>query len=569
MKKITLGTPEKLVPSKFSKSFHYVEREIRYNTENIRSQCTARGFLITLPLHEDEQIYGLGLQLKSFNHRGKKLTLRVNSDPVAATGDSHAPVPFFVSTKGYGVYVDTARFAEFYLGSSKPLESIQKSGTADIATTEEALYKTRTEKETHISVFIPAAKGADLYIMEGETITDVVAQYNLLSGGGPEVPEWALSPLYRCYAKSNRDDVLSIAKYFKSSKIPVKTIGLEPGWQTKAYSCSFVWDSARFPEHKTMLSALLNMGFHINLWEHAFTNPDAPFFEKIKAYSGNYATFNGCVPDFATKEAVDIFSEYHEKLVDEGVDGFKLDECDSSDYTGSWSFPNHAEFPSGLDGEQYHALFGTLYMQAILKALKGRPILSEVRNVGALAAPYPFVLYSDLYDHADFVRGCCTAGFSGLLWTPEVRKVASRTKEEFMRRLWTNVFSVQCLINGWNCEKIPWQELDCEKEVKAALIEREKLVPILKRAFDRYKTEGVPPMRALVSDYTNDPETYNIDNEYLLGDCLLVAPIIYGNQKRSVYLPKGDFRDYFTKEPVKSGWFEVETDTIPVYEKLD
>ncbi len=63
MKKITLGTPEKLVPSKFSKSFRYVERKIRYNTKNIRSQCTSRGFLITLPLNEDGQIYGLGLQL--------------------------------------------------------------------------------------------------------------------------------------------------------------------------------------------------------------------------------------------------------------------------------------------------------------------------------------------------------------------------------------------------------------------------------------------------------------------------------------------------------------------------
>ena len=74
-------------------------------------------------------------------------------------------------------------------------------------------------------------------------------------------------------------------------------------------------------------------------------------------------------------------------------------------------------------------------------------------------------------------------------------------------------------------------------------------------------------MRALVSDYTSDPETYNIDDEYLLCDNLLVAPIIVGKTEREVYLPEGNWRDYFTKNPVKSGKFTVRTDSIPVYEK--
>ena len=76
------------------------------------------------------------------------------------------------------------------------------------------------------------------------------------------------------------------------------------------------------------------------------------------------------------------------KLIDNGVDGFKLDECDGSDLTGGWSFPNMSKFPSGLDGEQYHSLFGILYMQTLLEALGGIPTLSEVRNAGALAASY-------------------------------------------------------------------------------------------------------------------------------------------------------------------------------------
>jgi len=271
------------------------------------------------------------------------------------------------------------------------------------------------------------------------------------------------------------------------------------------------------------------------------------------------------VPDFATSNARKIFADHQKKLVNIGVDGFKLDECDGSDLTGGWSFPNMSQFPSGLDGEQYHSLFGTLYMQTILEALDGKPTLSEVRNAGALAASYPFVLYSDLYDHADFVRGCCTAGFGGLLWTPEVRD--AKSAEEFIRRLQTTVFSPQCLINAWYCPDIPWKDFDCSIQVKQLLEIRNQLIPQLMLAFKKYKSCGIPPMRAVVSDYSFDPETYNIDNEYLLCENLLVAPILVGQNEREVYLPAGNWRDYFTKEPVASGRFKVSTNSIPVYEK--
>ena len=191
-----------------------------------------------------------------------------------------------------------------------------------------------------------------------------------------------------------------------------------------------------------------------------------------------------------------------------------------------------------------------------------------MRNAGALAAPYPFVLYSDLYDHEDFVRGNATAGFSGLLWTPEVRDTQSGTKEEFLRRLQANVFSVQCLINAWYCEEAPWLAFDCEDEVRHWLSVREGLVPMLKEAFDRYQKEGVPPVRALVFEYSNDAETYRLDDEYLFCADLLVAPIIAGKEEREVYLPEGKWVDYFTGEAVPCGKFTVKTDGIPVYRRV-
>lgn len=202
-------------------------------------------------------------------------------------------------------------------------------------------------------------------------------------------------------------------------------------------------------------------------------------------------------------------------------------------------------------------------MQAIMQVTT--ETLSEVRNAGALAASYPFVLYSDLYDHKDFVRGLTTAGFSGLLWTPEVRH--AENKEEFLRRLQSTVFSPQCVINGWYCEEVPWLNLSCEEEVRFLLQERVKLIPRLKKAFEGYKATGVPPIRALVSDYSKDEETYTIDDEYLLGDDLLVAPILYRQTERKVYLPQGEWVDYWTGLPVESGWFETSTANIPVFIK--
>lgn len=566
MKKLTFGSPEELVPSKFCKGFNFKESDVKYDISAIQFYNTKRGCCLRLPIKSDEQIYGLGLQLKAFNLRGRKFTVRPNADPKAPNGDSHAPAPFFVSTAGYGIYVDTARYAEFHFGATL-LENNKNATYSDatIGVNTDQLYSAKNFEGGTISIQIPVAEGVDIYIIEGENITDVVAQYNMLSGGGCDVPNWALECLYRCYTGYSQDKVVELAEHFKNDDFKVGTIGLEPGWQTRTYSCSYVWSDERYPNPEDMIKSLKALGFHVNLWEHAFVHPSSPVYEKIKDYSGDYLVWQGCVPDFALDKTQEIFADYQKGLVDMGVDGFKLDECDGSDLTGGWSFPNMSQFPSGLDGEQYHSLFGTLYMQTMLRALCGTPILSEVRNAGALAASYPFVLYSDLYDHADFVRGCCTAGFSGLLWTPEVRD--AKTKEEFIRRLQTTVFSPQCLINAWYCPDIPWKDLDCAAEVKELLEVRNQLVPKLKQAFENYKKTGVPPMRALVSDYTSDPETHNIDNEYLLCDNLLVAPILVGQHEREVYLPHGNWRDYFTKEPVRSGKFTVSTNSIPVYEK--
>lgn len=566
MKKITFGTPEKIVPSKFCKGLNYKETDIKYDINNFKFKETARGCLLEFPLEFGEEVFGFGLQLKGFNHKNHKLQLRANSDPVANTGDSHAPVPFFVTNKGYGMYFDTARYIEVCCGYGKNKSRKPVENNTIIASAEDLYKKCGLRETTVMSVEIPVAKGIDVYIFEGENILDVVSQYNLFSGGGCDVPEWGLGVLYRAYAKNTGDQVIELAKYFRDNDIPVDIMGLEPGWQSSSYSCSYVWDKERYPNYKEVIKYLKDNGFHINLWEHAFINATSPIYKDMHDYSGDYEVWQGLIPDFALDKAQEIFARYHkEYLVDMGIDGFKLDECDNSDFVHDWSFPNCTEFPSGMDGEQYHQMFGTLYMQTILKALGDTKTLSEVRNAGALCASYPFVLYSDLYDHKDFIRGVVNSGFSGILWTPELRD--AKSKKDLIRRLQTTVFSVQCLINAWYCPEVPWKQFDCEDEVRELLKVRKSLVPMLKKAFEEYKETGKPPVRALVADYTDDSETYSIDNEYIFCDKLIVAPLTAESDERKVYLPEGEWIDYWTKDKVNSGWFTVNTQNIPVYEK--
>lgn len=88
-----------------------------------------------------------------------------------------------------------------------------------------------------------------------------------------------------------------------------------------------------------MLKKLTGQGFHVNLWEHAFVNPASPVHDSLVPYSGDYLVWNGLVPDFSLDEASDIFAGYHKELCDEGITGFKHDECDGSDFTGRLVIP--------------------------------------------------------------------------------------------------------------------------------------------------------------------------------------------------------------------------------------
>ena len=572
--RLTFGTPEPDTPSRqcYVKPPRHEalaampEAEFPFGAEQIRFHTGARGCRLELPLSSEEDVYGLGLNLKRLCHSGKKRTLRVNSDPATDTGDSHAPCPVYFSTTGYGVLVDTARYASFYCGGNELLDAGRKQEQdGKIRLTEAELYAAGERSSAPMVIDIPAAQGVDLYLFAGPTLLDAVRRYVLYSGGGALPPEWGLGCHYRACGTFNGEQVLSLAKELRDKHIPCDILGLEPGWHSRAYSCSYVWSRERFPEPEKLLENLRENHFRVNLWEHAFVHPEAPFHGELKPYSGDFKVWNGLVPDFTLPEARKAFGDYHaEQLTKRGVSCFKLDECDNSDFISSpWSFPECSNFPSGHDGETMHSMFGCLYMEVIDRACRKAGIRSYglVRNAHAFAAPLPFVLYSDLYDHAEFIRGVTTCGFSGLLWTPEFRHAAS--PEDYIRRLQAMVLSPQMLLNIWMMPNPPWRQLVRERNVKnefyppeeqmrletltrEALELRMRFLPYLYAAFAAYHFEGTPPCRALAMDYPEDEHLREVDYAWLAGDRLLVVPFRAGMTELTMPLPPGVWRDFRT-----------------------
>ncbi|GHV53055.1 glycosyl hydrolase family 31 [Spirochaetia bacterium] len=592
----TFGAAENASPVRFFGKYDAAALEdggalLPFKHEHITWRLTQRGCVIELPMKNDEDFYGFGLQFHSINHRGRRRFMKVNSDPVTDTGESHAPVPFYVSSAGYGVLVDTFRYVTFFLGTNGAKGSsknIAKPVKVHEEFSEQALYALKQARnERRVLIETPNCKGVDLYFFEGPSMLDAVRRYNLFSGGGCLPPLWGLGNWYRAYGGSDQQHVLKMAEDFRRDSIPVDVIGLEPGWHSHSYSCTYAWNKSLFPEPDALLGTLKQQNYHVNLWEHVFVHPLSELYGQLESSAGDYEVWGGLVPDLADKKAGDIFSEFHGKnFIDHGVSGFKADECDNSDFNKSnWSFPDLSSFPSGLDGEQMHSALGMLYQRTIEKAFRDRGLrtLGQVRSSWALAAGSPFVLYSDLYDHRQFIRALVNSGFSGLLWSPEVR--SCKDTEDFIRRLQSVVFSPQSLLNCWRIPNPPWYQVDIEKNlagermdesgeitaIAASLLKlRMKLLPYLYTAFRRYHTEGLPPVRALVLDYPKDGRTHSIDDQYILGDSLLVAPVFWGQNSRTVFLPEGDWYDFWTHEKINGGRaisYDAPLDRIPVFIK--
>ncbi|WP_276504605.1 glycoside hydrolase family 31 protein [Terrimonas pollutisoli] len=539
--------------------------------------------LLRFPLEKEEQLYGFGLNFQTVHQRGKILQLHMDHYGGKDNGRTHAPVPFYVSSKGYGVFINSARYINVYAGSGVRKDSknppVEKDRNTDKS------WSSRPYSDA-VEIVVPAA-GTEVYVFAGPTTLDAVRRFNLLNGGGVLPPRWGLGFTQRVKSLFTADEVEKEANDFAEKGYPLDFIGLEPGWQSKAYPGTFEWDKNRYPEPAAFVKKMMDKNIRLNLWINPYVSKQASFYKSITPYTGSHTVWVGEVPDLTIAEARNIFfGQLQKDQVDIGISGYKIDEVDGYDY---YLWPDAATFPSGISAEQMRQTYGVLAMRysAEMYHQRNQRTYGLVRASNAGAVSFPYVVYNDYYNHEDFITALINSGYAGVLWTPEAR--ASKTAEEWLRRFQTVIFSPMAMINAWSSGTKPWSYPEVADQIKELALLRMQMMPYWYTEFAKYHFEGTPPFRGMSLETGFKQEvrkeagsdnleenpyaeatSKEIKDQYMAGEYLLVAPVFTGQTTRKVVLPKGKWYDFYTG--VYAGDGEVITVTpglnkIPVYVK--
>lgn len=540
---------------------------------------------LSIPLQKREQLYGFGLNFQTVHQRGKILNLHVDHYGGKDNGRTHAPVPFYLSSLGYGVFINSARYLTVYAGSGARKDSPNAPEVKDRNT--DKSWSSRPYSDA-VSILVPA-EGAEIYLFAGPTPMDVVRRYNLLCGGGNLPPRWGLGFTQRTQKLYTDSQVEAEADEFERRGFPLDYIGLEPGWQSRAYPCTFEWDKKRYPAPAAFVDKMLAKGVRINLWTNPYVSPESDVYKAMYPVSGSHTVWCGIVPDLADTEARRLWMDKLDREhVGIGVSGYKIDEVDGSDF---YMWPDVATFPSGVSSEQMRQTYG-LWVQrttAELYRKRNQRTYGLVRGSNAGGNSFPYVIYNDYYSHQDFITALINSGFSGVLWTPEVR--GSKSAEEWLRRFQSVVFSPMAMINAWASGTKPWSFPEVEAQIKEYSLLRMQMMPYWYTEFARYRFDGIPPFRAMNLEPGFNPEqamsteiksanlednpyleaiSKEIKDQYMAGEYLLVAPMFKGDTERTVMLPQGDWYDFYTGALVGNGeriTVKPGLDRIPVFVK--
>jgi len=571
--KITVGNPDKVnllseldVCPDWNAIDDIDAASLPIDTSEIKMTVVDGRTYVRFPLAEDERIFGLGLNFKTVEQQGRVMRLHVDHYGGSDNGRTHAPVPFFVSDRGYGALINSARYIDAWIGTGVRVDSKNPPEARDRNTDPEWSAKPFSD---NIEFLIPA-DGVEIILFSGKTMLDVVRRYNLYNGGGCLPPKWGLGFWHRVPSLFSDRQVLDEISEFDSNGFPLNVVGLEPGWMSRSYPCTYEWDGGRFPDPGRFVGNLDSLGIKVNVWINPYVSPDGELYDKVKPYSGSHTVWCGLVPDYTMPETKALVAGHLKKhQLDYGVSGYKMDENDGYD---SWLWPDVATFPSGISAEQMRQIYGSVMQSVTTKMYADMNLRTYglVRASNAGTSSFPYVLYNDYYNHRDFITALINSSFVGVLWTPEVR--SARDSEEWIRRMQTVCFAPLAMLNAWADGTKPWSFEDVADEVNDVAWLRIQLIPYIYTAFADYAFKGIPPVRAmnlengfsqtsvvdsLRFDATDNPYALavkrEIKDQFMLGESILVAPMFAGERERKVTLPSGRWYDFYTGDYVGCG----------------
>lgn len=504
-------------------------------------------------LSHGESIYGLGEHFGPVNKVGETLRLWINEGVGNSTGRVYKTAPFYVSTRGYGVFFNHTHPVTFWVGS---------------------------KEKSKIQVAVEE-KSLDYYVFSGE-ISEILDRYTELTGRSTVPPKYSFGTWISRMSYLSQEEVLSVAKKLREKKFPADVIHMDVSWFRKDWRCDWEFDSERFPDHKLMCRKLHDNGFRFSLWQQPYViKGTAPWKEarRKKLLAKSRVPFSFCGQfeaepiDFTKPEAVSWYkNRLLRPLLEAGVDVIKTD-------FGEGIHPS-TEFSAG-NGHALHNVYPLLYNRAafeIAQEIHGEDnAMVWGRSAYAGSQRYPVQWSGD--NAATFgsmqasLRGGLSYGLSGFtFWSQDTGGFVGEPTDELMIR-WTQLSIFQSHLRYHGCYPFrePWQfSEECQSIIRNYLNYRYQLIPYLYSESIESAASGLPLLRPLVLEYQWDPTVHAIDDQFMCGRSILVAPIMREDSRRTCYLPEGVWYDFFSKRSQDGGRWITEDcplEKIPVWLK--
>lgn len=479
-----------------------------------------------LDLGVGEKIYGLGERFTNFIKNGQTVDIW-NEDGGTGTEQAYKNIPFYLSNRKYGLFVDNPGKVSFEVGS---------------------------EKVSRVQFSVPGEE-MSYSVIGGEDLKSILNTYTDLTGKPPLVPEWSYGLWLSTSFTTDYDEktVLDFVDGMAERNIPLSVFHFDCRWMKELEWCNFDWDKSKFPDPEGLLKKLHDRGLKVCVWINSYIGQKSPLFEEgarngyfIMNEDGTPWQWNKwqagmAIVDFTNPEATKWYQGYLKKLVAMGVDCFKTDFGERIPAEG-------VKYYDGSDPELMHNYYTYLYNKAVYDVLvetKGADeaiLFARSATIGGQQFPVHWGgdCSSNYPSMAESLRAGLSFGMSGFgYWSHDIAGFEDQATPDLYKR-WTQfgLLSSHSRYHGSTAYKVPWLYGDEAVDVAREFTELKlRLKPYLLKMMQETHETGVPMMRAMVLEFPDDPTCEDIDTQYMLGDDLLVAPIFREDGVARFYVP--------------------------------
>lgn len=508
-----------------------------------RGSDNARRINPVFTLTADEMIFGCGESATGLNKAGQKVNLFVTDPQGPETDQMYKPIPFFMSNRGYGMFMHT----------SAPV-------TCDFGATYIGLNK-----------MFMGDENLDLFVFFGEP-KDILDEYTDLVGKPGMPPLWSFGTWMSRITYFSEKEGYDVAANIRKNKYPCDVIHFDTGWFDVDWQCDYKFSENRFQNPQQMLKDLRSQGFHVCLWQLPYFTPKNRYFSELIEKDMYVKNGNGELPyedvvlDFSNPETVKWYQDKLAGLLNIGVSAIKVDFGEAAPLNGIYA--------SGKSGWYEHNLYPVRYDMAvseITKKLHNENIM-WARAAWAGSQRYPLHWGGDAATTNTGLLGTLRAGLSfGLsgfsFWSHDMGGFVKSTPEDLYCRWIPFGFLTSHTRAHGAPPTEPW--LYDSKRVQDVFRKsaemKYRLMPYVYAQAKECTEKGLPMLRALFVEFPDDPGAWKVDDEYLFGSQILVAPLLEsGMTGRTVYLPEGKWIDYQIEKVYEGGWHRIEAGSLPI-----